>query len=156
MLRHKDARYDVHALASSGHLATYQKYHSKPLLECSYAVSFLGEQGTRAIFAGVYRVGSRLDAEQVLPAPAGFPHPELAELPYCYEMEELSGFDDLKGRVVIEWGNAAVSWHQWLDPGRPKEVIEVLPAGYAGDFPGYANILLDHSSMVKSHPKSQL
>ncbi len=148
MLRHKDIRYDVHALAQTGHLETYQKYQAKPLLECPFAVSFLGGKGTRAIFAGAYAVEDRADGDGVPATPAGFPHPELSKLSCYYEMEELPGFDDLKGRVVIDWGNSALSWHQWLDPKRPKEVIEILPSGYVGDFPGFDSVVIDHVSLV--------
>lgn len=148
MLRHKDTRYDVHLLARLGYLETYQKYQSKPLLECPFAVSFLGAKGSRAVFVGAYAVGARKDRDEVPSTPEGFPHPELSKLACYYELEELPGFDDLKGRVVIDWGRAAVSWHQWLDPKQHKEVVEVLPAGYVGDFPGYGNVVLDHMSLV--------
>lgn len=149
MMRHKDRRYDIPGLARAGHLETYQKYQSKPLLECPFAVSFLGDRGTRAIFAGAYAVGARKNGNDVPGVPSGFPHPELAGLPCYYELQELPGFDDLKDRVVIDWGRAAVSWHQWLDPEQPKEVLEVLPTGYVGDFPGYDNVVLDHASLVR-------
>jgi hypothetical protein len=38
----------------------------------------------------------------------------------------MPGFDDLKGRVVIEWGKGALAWHERTTS---KEAIEVLPKG---------------------------
>ena len=149
LLRHKDSQYDVHALARAGHLNIYQGYQARPILNCDTVVAFLGGRGTRATFQGVFRVIGMRTGDEVLPAPATFPHPELAAMAFHYDLEPVPGFEDLEDRVVIEWGNSAVSWHQWLDPDRPKEVIEVLPTGYVGDFPGYENILLSHNELCR-------
>ena len=53
-------------------------------------------------------------------------------------------FEDLKDRVVIDWGRSTRSWHQWL---RPKEVIENLPQEHVGEFPGYLDFILDHDEL---------
>jgi hypothetical protein len=60
-------------------------------------------------------------------------------------LEEVGGFEDLKGRVVIDWGGAALTWHQWL---AEKEVIEILPAGYVREFPGYLDFVLSYEELV--------
>lgn len=62
-----------------------------------------------------------------------------------YDLEALPGFEDLAGRVVIDWGGSALAWHQWL---ADKEVLEVLPAGYVRPFPGYLDFVLAYEELV--------
>ena len=33
-----------------------------------------------------------------------------------YDLEEIPGFEDLKDGLIIDWGRATRSWHQWLKP----------------------------------------
>lgn len=62
-----------------------------------------------------------------------------------YDLSPVDGFDDLKDRVVIDWGKSTLAWHQWL---RPKEVIEILPKGYVTHFPGYLDFVLRYDELV--------
>ena len=57
----------------------------------------------------------------------------------------MGGYEDLKDRVVIDWGGAR-RWDQEL---RPKEVIEVLPAGYVREFPGYLDFVLSYDELLQ-------
>src|SRR5687768_14879070 len=123
LVRHQDKRYDVHELARRGRLEIYQAYQSQPRFDCDYIISFLGDEGTRALFWGVYRVAGREPASQHPPPP------DLAEFEvsdgFFYDFVEEPGYDDLRRRLVINWGAGLLAWHQWLSP---KEVIELLPA----------------------------
>lgn len=31
-----------------------------------------------------------------------------------FELERIEHFEDLRNRVVIDWGKGTLSWHQWL------------------------------------------
>ncbi len=97
----------------------YQSHQHKPVFkDVDYIVSFIAEHGTLARFVGVYKVGAYNSDSQT------------------YEIVELQGFDELKERVIIEWGKSSLSWHQWLHKN-DKEVVEITP-GLDYIFPSYS------------------
>lgn len=149
LVRHLDQRYDLYELMTNGQLERYQACQGHPVLECDYMVSFIGLPRSTARLYGVYKIMSRSRVSDVT-LEAGFP---IAEPPenYFYHLERDTRFDDLEERVVIDWGGSARSWHQWLSE---KEVIEVLPSGYARPFPGYLDFVLSHYelSRIVEHP----
>ena len=145
LVRHQDKRYDVKELYRNGHLDTYQSYQGGPIFECDYVVSFIGLENRRARLVGVYEVRGRKPAREA-PVPSGFPHPEMVgDGDVFYGLGPVRGFDDLKDRLVIDWGRSALAWHQWL---RPKEVVEILPKGYVTHFPGYLDFVLTFDELV--------
>lgn len=151
LVRHQDRRYDLYELWTTGHLETYQACQSKPILDCDYMVSFIGLPNSKARLYGVYRILSRSRvADTVLPR--SYPISENPEH-WFYQLEKEQGFEDLEERVVIAWGQSTRSWHQWLTE---KEVVEVLPTGYARPFPGYLDFVLnfDEMSRIFSHPEA--
>jgi hypothetical protein len=146
LVRHQDKRYDVNELLKNGQLEIYQSYQSKPIFECDYIVSFIGIEGTRARFMGVYKVLGRKPSKDV-PLPEKFLYKEFASKDdYYYVLEEVRAFDDLKWRVIIDWGKATLAWHQKLSE---KEVIEILPTGYVKQFPGFLNFVLQYDELVE-------
>jgi hypothetical protein len=147
LVRHQDKRYDVSLIYSLGQIEIYQSYQGKPIFECDYIVSFVGFGGSWARMTGVYRVGIRQPAENV-PLPPDFIYQDNwdTEGGVHYELEEVPGFEDLKDRVVIDWGKGALAWHQWL---KHKEVVEILPAGYTKKFTGYLDFVLTYDELVK-------
>lgn len=145
LVRHQDKRYDIQELRRQGLLELYQSYQAKPVFECDYVVSFIGQESSKACFFGVYSVRGRKPASEV-PLPDDFIYPDFAPLDgYFYELEQVPGFEDLRDRVVINWGKSPLAWHQWL---KEKEVIEVLPAGYVREFPGYLDVVLRYDELV--------
>jgi hypothetical protein len=56
-------------------------------------------------------------------------------------------FEDLEDRVVIEWGKANRSWHQGYD--NEKVIVQILPKGYIGSFPGLLNTVLDFGELER-------
>ncbi|CAI3952954.1 unnamed protein product [Commensalibacter papalotli (ex Botero et al. 2024)] len=54
----------------------------------------------------------------------------------------MNTFQDLKFRAVIDWGKATQSWHQNVNETNKKQVIEIYPSGYVGNFSGYNDVLL--------------
>lgn len=115
--------------------------------DVDYIVSFLGEEGTRSRFIGVYKVG---DVSVI----------ESDGINYLYEMEEVLGaFDDLKERVIVNWGVASStrSWQQWMNKptGRNnilvdykiKEVIEICsPLDYV-QFTDYLSVIIKRKEL---------
>ena len=146
LVRHKDARYDVHDLMRRGWLDVYQAFQSRPVFDdCERIVSFIGMEGTKARLIGVYRVLAKRDGREV-PAPPGCP-PEVGQGRYFYELQREAGYEDLENRVVIEWGKGALAWVQQLSN---KEVIELLPKGQLRPpFRDYLEFTLTHAELVE-------
>jgi hypothetical protein len=151
LVRHQDQRYDLYELMTTGHLETYQACQSRPILDCEYMVSFIGLPYSKARLYGVYKVGDRCRVGEVS-LPKAYTMPEDPNN-WFYQLEKVGGFEDLEERVVIDWGQSTRSWHQWVTE---KEVVEVLPAGYARPFPGYLDFVLhfDELSRIFNHPEA--
>lgn len=147
MIRHTDQeRYPVSEMTME-QLEFYQQCQSKPVFRyCDYVVSFLGIEGTKAKFIGVYRVKDeeRLKRKHL---PENYPYPKIVEgNGYFYELEKISGFEDLENLVIIEWGKSTRAWDQWLTE---KKVVEILPKGYLRFFPGYLDFILKFDELCK-------
>lgn len=148
LVRHKDSRFNVEGLRDSGWLETYQKYQSKPIFDgCDYLVVFIGEESFASRFIGVYSVGPRKSAAEThLPSDCPFTDWTVPENVY-YTLTKCSGFEDLEDRVVIDWGKAALAWHQWFTSDR--EVIEVRQTGRAlPPFRDYLRVHLTHNELI--------
>ncbi|WP_281052433.1 GIY-YIG nuclease family protein [Vibrio cholerae] len=131
-VRHKDSRHEYRELIKDrDELLKYQAEQSKNVFkDCEYIFSFFGLESSKALFIGVFKVGEIKSANNK----------------FYYELTEVDGFDDYKDRVVINWGKAAISWHQWANEN-DKEVVEILPKGYLGNFPGLLNFALDFNEL---------
>ena len=109
----------------------YQSEQSKEVYkDVDYIVSFIGEHGTTSRFVGVYHIDGMTETT--------FPNGTIC---YDYKMSQVPGFEELEERIIIDWGNSALSWHQWLTKDKDKDVIEITP-GFDNVFPGYENVLL--------------
>ncbi|PEC51055.1 excinuclease ABC subunit C [Bacillus sp. AFS077874] len=150
--RHKDEKrgYDLPLLYRINQFDIYQSYQEdKDFHGCDYLISFLGINNSQAVFIGIYKVKSIKRASEV-PLPIDFYYYDIYKpnRNYFYELEELSGFEDLKDRLIINWSGGAINWIQWLDT-RNKEVVQILPKGYVSHFPGYSNFILTYEELKK-------
>lgn len=153
LVRHADARVDVPKLYRDGLFDLYQAYQSAPVFNnTELLVSFLGRGERQAVFVGIYTVG-KVSSPGAVPLPRGTTLPLDVSKHHHYALTMRHGFEDLLGRLVIDWGSGTRSWHQWFEPGR-KPVVELLPEGYVKDFPGYLNVVLTFSELVAmvKHP----
>lgn len=133
IVRHKDGRAEYRdAMKDKAALTEYQRTQAKPVFsDCDYIVCFMGLERRRSLLFGVFRVG---DCQPF----NGRSHD--------YDLELIPEFDALVDRLVIDWGNNAIAWHQWYH-AQPKEVVEILPRGYIGNFPGLLNFVLDFKEL---------
>lgn len=137
-----------------GHLDMYQKFQARPVFNCDIIVSFLGTGGTTSRLIGVYEVGEVKQAKDV-PTPDYPHHEEHSQLTdIFYELERLPGFKDLEQRVIIDWGKATRSWHQWLTP-KDKKVIQILPEGFARPWPGFLDFSLPFAELERIVDKAE-
>lgn len=154
---------------SIGYIEVYQSYQKRHIFPCNRIVSFIGDMRTRAKFIGVYQVKDRKPATEV-PVPSDFLQESgllyernfLQDDAIFYQLERVTGkFDDLRNRVVIEWGKSR-AWYQSLSKGgnilNDKEVIEILPdtGRKTTDFQGYDKVHLEFDELVNiiNHPDS--
>ena len=96
----------------------YQSEQSKDIFkDVDYIVSFIGEEGTTARMIGVFRVDG-YDEERKAKYNSDY---------FYYKLTEVEEFKkEFSERVIIEWGNNAVTWHQWLKQGdEDKDVIAI-------------------------------
>jgi hypothetical protein len=146
IVRHQDRRYDMGRLLAMGHFNTYQSFQGRQIFAgCDTILSFIGTGGTRARLVGVYRVG-KCHKPGSRKLPANYPDEMDVAKCYFYELTREPSFDDLAERVVINWGTGTRSWCQRL---RDREVIEILPAGYARDFPGHFDFILSYAELSR-------
>lgn len=152
LVRHQDPQYDIPMLYKNGFLDFYQSVQSKDVFgNCDYIMSFLGNEGTKAIYIGTYKKISvqKYDNSKL---PVGYPYAGedyLNESLFYYEFEKDQLLSDLVDRLVIEWGKSTRNWCQWLSVEKDKAVVEVYPEGYAQDFPGFDELLLCFSDLEK-------
>lgn len=111
----------------------YTGEQAKPIYSnVDYIVVFLGENSTTARLVGVFKNNG--------PEPTGKQYEECS--PYNYDFSEAEGFEMLNEKVIIDWGSAAVSWHQYYNNIKPVIRIE---AGLEDEqglpiFSSYANV----------------
>ncbi|MCP5285560.1 MAG: GIY-YIG nuclease family protein [Burkholderiaceae bacterium] len=148
LVRHQDKRYDVLELIRAGQFEFYQSLQSRPVFRgVSQIVAFVGQEGTHARFLGIYRVG-REEGPADWPLPDGYIYPSMSTAQHFrYELVRDDRFDGLRNRLVIDWGLGTRSWVQHYRGGE-RPVIELLPAGYVREFPGYLHVVLRHDELV--------
>ncbi len=134
LVRHKDSRVQYRDLIKSKQgLLDYQRIQPKDVFgSCDYIVSFIGLERKRSVLFGVFKVNGR----------------KFIDDNYEYDLEPVPEFDNFIDRLIIDWGNNAIAWHQWYDK-QLKEVREILPHGYVGSFPGLLDFVLEFDELKK-------
>lgn len=142
LVRHKDRRIDLYSMYRTERNAflEYQNTQSRDIFkDVDYIVSFIGEDGVLARFIGVYRVTGKERIKGAL---------NIGNYDFSYNfkysMEEVEGYEDLKERVIIRWGNA-ISWHQWIK--NEMEVQEISPGLHYKRFTDYFDLILDFTEL---------
>ena len=84
--------------------------------------------------------------------PDGCPHPDWKLSGNFYKLTKRKGFEDLEGRVVIDWGKGALAWCQRYTD---REVVEIRRRGRAlQPFRDYlrVNLTFDELKRLVSNP----
>ncbi|MFM7053139.1 MAG: GIY-YIG nuclease family protein [Bacteroidota bacterium] len=143
LVRHQDKRYpdlyDWYRFDKVKFL-NYQSLQSRPVFDgVDFIVSFIGEGGGNlSRFVGVFKV-KNLKHFSKPKSVQGFP-----SVSFKYELEEMNGFDDLKERVIVKWGNP-ISWHQWIK--NEMEVVEIHPGLHYKKFNDYFDFILSFTEL---------
>jgi hypothetical protein len=128
LVRHQDRRFPAQELRQHGWLEFYQSYQGKPKFHgAKQVVSFYGLSGTRSGFYGVYKVhGHRSATEGPILTSCKWSQDWHGSSQFFYDLERDQQFDDLRDRLIIDWGPGALSWVQNLSN---KPVLEILAPG---------------------------
>lgn len=154
MIRHKDSsnKDNILEIFKNGEIETYQKYQSSDIFkDCDFVMSFIGLEGTLCKFIGLYKVGEiKEKVSKNFPNINNDPSIFVQGNEYFYykDMKKSSELEIFEDRLVIDWGRAALSWHQWFNKGE-KKVYQILPKGFFKEFPGIKNIVLDFKELQK-------
>lgn len=148
VIRHQDKRFPLYRMMVESHLETYQRFQSKPVFNCDVIVSFIGLERSASRLLGVYEVSGSQPASRVRTPDYPYRRAHSKGTENYYDLDKLSGFEDLEERVIIDWGRSTRSWHQWLHR-QDKEVIQILPRGYAQPWPGYLDFVLPFAELER-------
>lgn len=150
LIRHKDSRkekniggkiyenslYDIY-LHENDAFVTYQSEQLvNKFKNVEYIVSFIGEESTSSRFVGVYKNNGIL---QMLPDYKGEAHAR-------FDIQEISGFELLKERVIIDWNNPV----QWLQHYNEMPVIRIdrgLMENNLPVFVRYEDVMLNYTQL---------
>lgn len=134
LVRHKDSRAEYRdILKDREKLIEYQKVQGREVFRgADYLISFIGQERNKSLLLGFFKI------KGVVTKNNGF----------YYDIEELNICEDLIDRVVIDWGKASLAWVQYFHKNT-KEVLEILPRGYLGEFPGLTNFILDFNELKR-------
>lgn len=135
LVRHQDSRIEYRdVIKDRKRLIEYQKEQGLNIFrKTEYLVSFIGQERTKSLLFGFFKV---VNVEQ------------RENGKFYYDLEEIIICPELIDRAIIDWGNATRAWHQdyWK---YKKEVLEILPKGYLGEFPGLTNFILDYNELKR-------
>jgi len=136
LVRHRDANMDYHrdVLTDRDRALEYQKKQARDVFsDCDYIASFFALERGRSVFFGVFKVNGKTLNDQGR---------------FYYDLTQLHEFDNLVDRLIVDWGDGTRAWVQWYDrKGAGKEVLEILPTGYIGNFPGLFNFTLEFNEL---------
>lgn len=135
VVRHKEMKFDLWELRRDGGFDRYQKNQSWDVfVNAQFLISFIAERYRYARFVGVWQILSK--------------GKQKSGKGIAYKTKELSGFDDFKSRLIIDWGEGTRSWAQLLHRQGNKDVVELLPTNYVMDFPGFYNFTLSYEQLA--------
>ncbi|MFJ8256325.1 GIY-YIG nuclease family protein [Peribacillus asahii] len=150
--RLKDVNMTCYDLYRTGLFEEYQSYQEEDIFKnCDVILSFIGLEGFEAVFIGAYKVIST-NVVNGLPHDIDVPYKGVAKVnsKYHYKLEKIDLFPDYEEKLIIDFGSRRMD--QWFTD---KQVVQLLPPGYAGDFPGYLEVILsfDRLENIINFPK---
>lgn len=136
---YKESLFDLYLNENSVFLDYQSEQLKKNFEKIDYIVAFIGEEGATSRFLGVYK-NNGVIAELGL-----YNGDALAK----FDFQELSGFELLKERIVIEW-KSPVMWHQYYDNKMPVVRIDRgLSENNIPVFKSFEDVLLDYNQLKR-------
>lgn len=136
---YKESLFDLYLNEISVFLDYQSEQLKKNFEKIDYIVAFIGEEGATSRFLGVYKNNGMI-AELGL-----YNGDALAK----FDFQELSGFELLKERIVIEW-KSPVMWHQYYDNEMPVVRIDRgLTENNIPVFKSFEDVVLDYNQLKR-------
>src|SRR5271157_2708909 len=128
LIRHQDRRYPVEKLRRDNWLELYQSYQCKPWFhDVQQVVSFYGLPGTRAGFYALYKVrGHKAASSGEILDSCPWSRQWNQENKFFYDLKRDQTFNDLRDRLIIDWGRGALAFVQKLSN---KPILAILEPG---------------------------
>lgn len=150
LVRHQDRRYPVEELRRNSWRKLYQSYQAKPKFRgAKQIVSFYGLAGTRAGFFGVYRVieeREHVSALGRLQESCAWSEQWNRDAKFFHDLDRDTRFDDLRDRIIIDWGTGTLAWVQNISS---KPILEILESGRSlPPFEDYLEFNLSYAQLV--------
>lgn len=116
-----------------------QGINNRGKLNAGYWASFVGTPRDETLFVGLYAVKYRGLLEEDTPMPH---KDDIDRAGSCdvYDLTPDQVFDDLVGKLFIDWGPGFRSWIQRADK-QDKRITELRPEFKEPDFPGFLNFM---------------
>ena len=145
LIRHSLKHKRCKSCFDNSFIEEYQKLQIKSFFsDYDYMLSFISEPGTSAKFMGCYKVGLGKPIEKAV-MPIDFPVPEMfAEDLYYFNLESTEIMADLRQRLIIDWGQGALAWHQKATNEKAVLAIQTNPK-YS--FIGYDKVILSYGEL---------
>lgn len=145
LIRHSLKDKDFNKCYINGFMDDYQKIQKENFFRgCDYILSFVSEPGNSAKFMGCYEVGMGQLAVPTL-MPEEFPLEFMFNSDnYYFDLKKTELLSDLIERLIIDWGKAAISWHQWATNEKAVLAIQENPRLA---FNGFENVLLSYGEL---------
>lgn len=140
----RDARTDFERYQSA------QRSDRRTHFLAPYWASFVASPDGGTIFAGLYRVGDHRPAELDWLDPLERKTAQQLGIELdIYDCARVEEFEELTGRLKIEWGKGARTWVQRADsPTGNKPILEVATSYQEPAFPGYTSFMGNLGSLL--------
>lgn len=136
---YKESLFDLYLNENAVFLDYQSEQLKKNFEKIDYIVAFIGEEGVTSRFLGVYKNNGVISELGLYNGDA------LAK----FDFQELSGFELLKERIVIEW-KSPVMWHQYYDNEMPVVRIDRgLSENNIPVFKSFEDVLLDYNQLKR-------
>lgn len=145
LVRHNLTNPEVLENYNNGLLEYYQAIQSPIRFKGTETViSFLGTDGTNAVFQGCYQVGGNSPFKEMA-KPNGLVVGNDTNECVFYQMTKTDVLAELKDRLVIEWGKGTINWCQ--NGTTEKEVLEIRPIISEISFVSYDKTVLSFDKL---------
>lgn len=145
LIRHPLSNAEFRKCYEEGYILEYTRCQKRSFTrKFKYWAIFVGNSGSMALYKGLYHVEGVASNERQF-CPEGFPFPRMYNGEDAYfDLEEVEVLDDLKDRLMIDWGQSARMWHQ---KATNEKAVVAIQRYQREIFPGYEKVMLSYNDL---------
>jgi hypothetical protein len=154
LLRHVPSEGTPQEAWTEGWLHEYERMHDADFRVPDYIVTLIPVDRNRVRFLWVKRVRRQFPRSELVPNPEYKFPTHYSHRGIALDLEIIRSFDELEGRLILEWNRPVRPYHQWYNKRKPMSVLQILSKGAVDRFPGYARTFLtfDQLKKIVDHP----